>query len=178
MKQPEVWKPIRGYEGLYEVSNYGRVKSFKWNSNGKILSPAKNNKGYYFVSLSKDGKAKGHTIHRLVAEAFIQNPSNLPQVNHKDEDKRNNHVTNLEWCTPGYNITYGTRMERISKPVVQLDKEGNLVAEYKSTKEASRVTGIPQSNICKCCQHKYGRNSAGGFIWIYKDEYTQTQHDQ
>ena len=181
MKQPEDWKPIPGYEGLYEVSNWGRVRSFKWNSDGRILSPGKNNMGYYFVYLCKDGKAKGHTIHRLVAQAFIQNPSNFPVVNHKDECKENNCVDNLEWCTQKYNISYGTGLQRmaekISKPVVQLDKNGNFVAEYKSTQEASRVTGINHGNICCCCNHK-SYKSAGGFIWIYKDEYAATQHDQ
>ena len=178
MKQPEEWKPIPGYDGKYEVSSYGRVKSYKYNSDGRILSPGNNGSGYYFVYLCKDGKAKQRTIHRLVAEAFIPNPSNFLEINHKDEDKGNNHVTNLEWCSRGYNLAYGTRLERISKPVVQLDKNGNFLAEYSSTHEASRVTSIAQSNICKCCKHKPGHSSAGGFIFLYKDEYlqNQTQH--
>ena len=180
IKQPEEWKPIPGYDGKYEVSNWGRVKSYKYNSDGKILSPLQDGNGYFFIHLSKNGKAKMCTIHRLVAEAFISNPSNFPVVNHKDENKQNNYVENLEWCTPAYNLAYGTRLERISKPVVQLDKKGNFVAEYKSAQEAFRATGIAQSSICKCCQHKPGHYSAGGFIWIYKDEYlnTQTQQDQ
>ena len=182
LKQEE-WKPIPGYEGLYEVSNYGRVRSFKWSSNGKILSPIKCGNGYLFVILYKDGKAKKHcTIHRLVAEAFIPNPSNFPQVNHMDECKKNNYFENLEWCSSAYNNSYGTRTRRMaeknSKPVVQLDKKGNFISEFESLREASRRTGIADENICRCCNHKPGRYSAGGFIWIYKDEYLNTQTQQ
>ena len=181
-KQPEEWKPIPGYEGLYEVSNYGRVRSFKWSSNGKILSPGKDGSGYLFVTLCKDGKTKLRRMHRLVAEAFIPNPNNLPLVNHMDECKKNNYFGNLEWCSPAYNNSYGTRMERvvekISKPVVQLDKKGNFISEFESLREASRRTGIADENICRCCNHKPGRYSAGGFIWIYKDEYLNTQTQQ
>ena len=180
MKQPEEWKPISGYDGKYEVSNWGRVRSYKYNSDGKILAPGNNGSGYYIVTLCKDGKIKKLYVHRLVAEAFISNPSSFPVVNHKDENKRNNYFGNLEWCDQTYNLAYGTRVERISKPVVQLDKKGNFLNEYKSIQEAFRATGIPDSSICCCCQHKKGFNSAGGFIWIYKDEYlnTQTQQDQ
>ena len=181
VKQPEEWKPIPGYDGMYEVSNWGRVKSYKHNSDGKILSPGKDGRGYHIIALCKDGKRKMCKIHRLVATAFISNPSNLPEVNHKDENRRNNYLGNLEWCDHSYNNSYGTKnqraAEKLSIPVVQLDKEGNLVAEYKSTREAARRTGIAQSNICNCCQHK-SYKSAGGFIWIYKDEYTATQTNQ
>ena len=182
LKQEE-WKPIPGYEGLYEVSNYGRVKSYQLDSNGKILSPGKDGSGYCFVNLYKDGKAKKHCIiHRLVAEAFIPNPNNLPQVNHKDECKKNNYFENLEWCSSAYNNSYGTRTrriaEKISKPVVQLEKKGNFIAEFESLREASRRTGIASISICSCCKHKPGHKSAGGFIWIYKDEYTASQIQQ
>ena len=181
LKQEE-WKPIPGYEGLYEVSNYGRVRSFKWSSNGKILSPGKDGSGYLFVTLCKDGKTKLRRMHRLVAEAFIPNPNNLPLVNHKDECKKNNYFGNLEWCSSAYNNSYGTRMERvvekISKPVVQLDKKGNFISEFESLREASRRTGIADGSICRCCNHKPGYKSAGGFIWIYKDEYLNTQTQQ
>ena len=183
MKQPEEWKPIPGYEGLYEVSNWGRVKSYKYNSDGRILSPGKNTNGYYMVNLWKDGKVKMRTIHRLVATAFIPNPSKLPIINHRDENKQNNHVTNLEWCDHSYNNSYGTRMQRIEEklsiPVVQLDNNGNFVAEYKSANEASRLTGIHQGNISGCCRHEHGRKLAKGFIFMFKDEYTaQTNQDQ
>lgn len=186
MKQPEEWKPIPGYEGLYEISNYGRVRSYQLDSNGKILSPGntgKDGSGYCFVNLYKDGKAKKHcTVHRLVAEAFIPNPSNFPQVNHMDECKKNNYFENLEWCSLAYNNSYGTRTQRIaennSKPVVQLDKKGNFISEFESLTEASKITDIVTSSISRCCNHKPGYKSAGGFIWSYKDEYLNTQTQQ
>ena len=176
MKQPEEWKLIPGYDGKYEVSDWGRVRSYK-RQKERILSPGKDKNGYYQVSLCKDGKEKHCIIHRLVAEAFISNPNNLPEVNHKDEDKRNNHVTNLEWCSREYNLAYGTRVERIRKPVVQLDKQGNFVAEYSSMQEAFRVTGVNIASICSCCKHKRYK-SPGGYIFRYKDEYLQTQTHQ
>lgn len=121
----EIWKPVVGYEGLYEVSNLGRVRSVdryvsfgRWGDNGQtrfrkshLLSP-KIDEGYYRVALSKDGVKKLFKVHRLVAQAFIPNPDNLPVVNHKDEDKSNNIVTNLEWCTIQYNSTYGSSIEK------------------------------------------------------------------
>ena len=181
LKQEE-WKPIPGYEGKYDISNYGRVKSYQLDSNGKILSPGKDGSGYCFVNLCKDGKAKLRTIHRLVAEAFIPNPSNFPQVNHMDECKKNNYFGNLEWCSSAYNNSYGTRtrraVEKLSIPVVQLEKKGNFIAEFESLREASRRTGIASTNISRCCNHKPGHYSAGGFLWIYKDEYTASQIQQ
>ena len=182
MKQPEEWKPIPGYEGKYEISNWGRVRSNSQKSKGRILVPVPQQSGYYRVNLYKDSKVKTPTIHRIVAEVFLSNPNNYPEVNHKDEDKGNNYVENLEWCTHAYNSSYGTRVQRAaekySKSVVQLDKRGNFIDEYKSTQEASSVTGIAQPSICKCCNHKYGYRSPGGFVFMYKDEYiaTQTKH--
>ena len=118
----EIWKDIKGYEGLYQVSNLGRVKSLgrwvykeyrgkRWQGE-KILKQIKNKFGYLRVYLYKNRKAKCYAIHRLVAQVFIPNPYNLPQVNHKDEDKSNNRVDNLEWCTSFYNNEYGTRKKR------------------------------------------------------------------
>lgn len=114
----EEWRSIEGYEGLYEVSSYGRVKSVdryvKYSDGriylhkGKILSPVKHKKGYLKVVLNCNGKCKTINIHRLVAQAFIENSDNFPQVNHKDEDKSNNRVDNLEWCDSKYNLNYGT----------------------------------------------------------------------
>lgn len=118
----EEWRPIEGYEGIYEVSSYGRVRSLdryvrcKSKSyrlkKGSILSPAKDKNGYLKVVLSCNRKCNTINVHRLVAQAFIPNPDNLPEVNHKDEDKTNNSVDNLEWCNHSYNINYGTRKER------------------------------------------------------------------
>lgn len=118
----EIWKPVVGYEGLYEVSNLGRVKSLDRivkgcygsiaHKKGKIISSGIGSTGYCIVSLQKDGKGKSFGVHRLVAQAFIPNPDNLPMVNHKDEVKTNNNVENLEWCDCKYNCNYGTGIER------------------------------------------------------------------
>ena len=106
----EKWKHIAGYEGLYLVSNLGRVRNAE-----KVLKPTLNSKGYERVGLHKNGRLKTVYVHRLVAEAFVPNPEKLPQVNHKDENKRNNHADNLEWCTPLYNNTYGKKNERANE---------------------------------------------------------------
>ena len=172
----EEWKNIRDYEGLYMISSYGRVKSLgrwvnyknkgkKWQE-GKILKPLVKKGGYLHVGLWKNGKLKFFTVHRLVAQAFIPNPNNLPQVNHKDENKENNFVKNLEYCDAKYNNNFGTRNERISKPVLQIDKTTNeVIAEFPSTMEVQRQLGINNSSISQCCNGK--RNTAGGFKWRY-----------
>lgn len=165
----EEWKDIKGYEGLYMISSYGRIKSLGNDKNRKekILKPYPNDKGYLHTMLSKDGKTKNISIHRLVAETFIPNPDNLPQVNHKDEDKTNCVVSNLEWCSAEYNCNYGTRNQSISKPIVQYTKEGQFVAEYHSMLEAERQNGVNQGNISRCCRGIY--KSAGGYKWKYAD---------
>lgn len=113
----EIWKDIPGYEGKYEVSNLGNVRSLNYNHTGeiKLLKQGTNKKGYKLVNLCKNGKQKCYLIHRLVAMTFIPNPNNLPIINHKDENKVNNNVNNLEWCTYEYNNNYGTRNERTSE---------------------------------------------------------------
>ena len=115
----EIWKPINDYPG-YEISNLGRVKSYKMDKiNGKIMNPYKTTKGYLQIDISLDGRARKNrrhlAIHRLVAIAFLPNPNNYPQVNHKDENKENNCVNNLEWCTNDYNCHYGTKIERCAQ---------------------------------------------------------------
>ena len=112
----EEWKEIPGYEGLYEVSNKGNVRNVRRN---KLLRLSKTNNRYIRVSLCKNGIKTGLTVHRLVAEAFIENPDNLPEVNHKDEDKTNNRVENLEWCDHKYNMNYGTRNIRAKETAIK-----------------------------------------------------------
>ncbi len=158
-----MWKNIEGYEGLYQVSDDGQVR----NSKGIILKPEVNKKGYLRVNLFKEGKKKKYRIHRLVAMAFIPNPDNLPQINHIDEDKSNNCLTNLEWCDCKYNNNYGTHTERMakkhSKPVRQFDLQGNLIKEYPSLTELHKLTGFNMGNVSSCCR---GRNQTSyGFIW-------------
>ena len=112
----EEWKPIDGYEGLYEISSKGRVKSLpKCGRNARILFEGYNKYGYKSVVLCKNGIYKRYLIHRLVATAFIENPKNLPEVNHRDENKENNRVENLEWCDHRYNINYGSKIVRQKK---------------------------------------------------------------
>ena len=163
----KIWKEIKGYEGLYEISNDGFVKSLVKN---KILSFNYNGcKAYKQVQLFKDGKRHTKLIHRLVAEAFIPNPNNLPEVNHKDEDTFNNAVDNLEWCTSKYNANYGTRniriAEKTSKPLYQLNKDtGEIIKEWKSAAEVQRSLGWRKDNINFACTHN---NTSYGYKWKY-----------
>lgn len=184
-----VWLPVVGYEGLYEVSDRGDIYSKKSN---RILNAWDDGKGYTRVELfDKHGNSKQINVHRIVAEAFLPNPDNLPYVNHKDENKANNNVSNLEWCTPKYNTNYGDAIRRRvesaewyyksercraamsavgksrSKPVMQFDIFGNLIAEYPSASEASRATGIHISNIFHSCKGRTKHPSQ--FIWKYKE---------
>lgn len=171
----EIWKYIVDYEDLYQISNKGNVKSLENNKTKKekILKQPVDKDGYLFVCLCKNGKIKNFKVHRLVAEAFIQNPNNLPQVNHKDENKQNNCVENLEFCTAKYNNKYGTKNKRIaeklSKPVLQIDKTTNeVISEFTSIMEVERQLGISCSNISECCNNKPHHNTAYGFKWKYK----------
>lgn len=175
----EVWKDIKGFEGLYQVSNLGRVRSLDRYVDygysiayrkGKIMKAGKISNGYMQVELTNGKKIIHALVHRLVAEAFIPNPYNLPQVNHKDEKTSNNSVDNLEWCTSKENINYGTgikrRSQKLSVKVVKCDMNGNEIEEFSSIQEASRITRISAGNICLCCKGK--REQASGFKWKYK----------
>jgi hypothetical protein len=177
MKQ-EVWKDIKGYEGIYQVSNLGRVKGLRKRNNAYnvyykkefIMKLQKNHKGYLKVQLNNDLiKRKMFFVHRLVAEAFIPNPNNLPQINHKDENKENNVVDNLEWCDNSYNQKYGSTCDYRRKKVVQLDKNANVLKIWRSITEACEHYGIPISNISAVCHHK--RKTIKGYKWVFLDEY-------
>lgn len=162
----EEWRDIHGYEGLYQVSNFGRVK----NCVRKTLKQIRTSEnGYSYVILYKRCKPKLHLVHRLVAEAFIPNPYNLPQVNHKDENKLNNVCCNLEWCTAKYNINYGEgilkRSAIRSKKICQMSRDGKIIRTWSSANEVKRVLGFSQGNIQQCCVGK--RKTANGYIWKY-----------
>ena len=175
----EEWRDIEGFNGLYKVSNTGRVISFKQSRFSKRndfyeLKQKPRGGRYKVVYLSINGKGNGYLVHRLVAKAFVPNPENYPCVNHKDEDIYNNRSYNLEWCSHKYNCNYGTRTERIkanmpqNKAVYQLSMRGEIIASYKTIKEASKKTGISAGHICSVC--KGGREYANGYKWRYKDD--------
>lgn len=157
----EIWRSVKDYEDLYEVSNWGRVRNSR---TGLVLRPEKNKNGYLQVNLSKDGIVKHYYVHRLVTQAFIPNPNNLPEVNHKDENKENNRVDNLEWSTRSYNNNYGTRTEKTSKKVYMYN-DGGLCGMWPSTQECKR-NGFNQSNISACCSGKLKKYK--GYRWSYE----------
>lgn len=157
----EEWQDIAGYEGLYQVSNLGRVKSLNYKRTGKeiILVPG-NCRGYLFVTLYKNGKVKSYYLHRLVGQAFLENPDNSPEVNHIDQNKQNNCISNLEWCSSKYNNRYSNAKK------VGCFKDGKLIKKYDAIADVEKE-GFYQSNVIRCCQGK--RKSAGGYHWQYLD---------
>lgn len=186
----EIWKWIYGYENMYQVSNLGRVRSVDrdvycevspnklQHIYGKVLKQGTNHKGYPIVYLSKDGKQKTITVHRLVALTFIENPLNLPQVNHIDGDKTNNHVSNLEWCDNSYNQIHAhktglfPRYEdtvgwgRPARPVAMLDlNTKEVLRTFETLASVKRETGINQFNVRSVCLGL--RNHAGGYDWKF-----------
>ena len=185
----ETWRDVVGYEGYYKVSNIGRVKSVErkiWNGKGyktefsRILKQALNYKGYPIVYLSKESKQKTVSVHRLVALAFISNPQNKPQVNHIDGNKKNNNVSNLEWCSNQENQLHAVinklndhstyKSGKAERPVYKIDTETNeIIAKYNSIAEATDAIGYKsKSNIGACCRGL--KKTVGGYKWKYADE--------
>lgn len=174
----EIWKDIQGYEGLYQVSNYGRVRSLdryisykgigKALRKGKFLKPYQADNGYLRVILQKDGKINNFAVHALVMKMFVGEKQANMQINHKDECKTNNNVENLEYCSAKYNCNYGNRTEKIiqkrQKPVIGLNMDGEIVYEFKNAKEAENF-GFSSSHICNCCKGK--RKWHKGLFWKY-----------
>ena len=187
--ETEIWKPVVGYEGFYDVSNWGRVKSLTRvivQGNGKritvkerILKTAVQNRGYEFVSLSNSSGKKYKLVHTLVGTAFIPNPHNKPFIDHIDGDRRNNRVENLRWCTPKENSNFELAIKHTSdaargktgklcpnsKKVSQYSLDGNFIRSFYGTLEAGRETGI--SNISRACLNP--NRTAGGYFWRHED---------
>lgn len=167
----EIWRDIEGFGDCYQVSNRGIVKSLKFGK--ERIMKAKKDKGYLRVGLRKDGKQKFYMVHRLVALAFLPNPENLPEINHIDEDKTNNRVENLEWCSAKYNTNYGSRTKKatesntnhqnMSKKVLCVET-GKI---YPSAHQVERDLGFLNGNISAACNGKY--KQAYGFHWRYID---------
>ena len=190
----EIWKTAvydgEIYEGLYKVSNLGKILSLNYRNTGKakLRKPVENTDGYFQVGLRKNGKRKMCYVHRLIAETFLENPENLPEVNHKDEDKTNNFVflnedgtvnkekSNLEWKTHRGNCNHGTRNERVakalSKRVIQLSLSGDLIREWPSVAEVGR-NGYNFSHIAACCRGE--RKTHKGFRFMFAEDYKEKQ---
>ena len=180
----EEWRPVKGYEGIYEVSDYARVRSLDryypdkvfrrgklrpYILYGHVLKQQISHKGYLLVPLRKDNKDKKCSVHRLVAEAFIPNPDNLPLVNHKDECKTNNRPDNLEWCDDKYNVNYGTGVKRgaqkRARTVEQYSLDGVLIATYLGVPAAADATGIKKPSIVSALRRE--NHICKGYEWKY-----------
>lgn len=188
--EKEIWKSILGYEGIYEISNYGNVRRISYDhyQNQKEFSipfykkPAKDKDGYLRYSLAKNNKDKSYFAHRLVAQAFIPNPNNYPIINHIDCNPQNNYYKNLEWCNHKYNTEYALRLKRLiprkasthyaSKYVYQYDKDGNFLNVFNGSCDAARKLNILSGHIRECCRGVL--KTYKGFIFRYGDKINQT----
>lgn len=184
----EIYKPIKGYENLYKISNLGNIKSIDRVEHiitenkdyfrikkGKVLKKTINTNGYYYITLhGEDGTLKTVAIHRLVANNFLDNPNSLKCVNHKDENKLNNNVNNLEWCTYEYNNNYGTKVERLkhsnnwrSRQIVMIDCDGNIINEYTSINSV-KDDGYDVGAVFRCLNNK--QKTHKNKIFKYKED--------
>lgn len=167
----EVWKDVLGYEGRYQVSDLGNVKSLNYKRTGqeKLLKPVPTANGYFGVNLRGVASCKKlANIHRLVGEAFVPNPHNKPQINHINGNKGDNRAENLEWCTASENQNHSVATGlRHTRKVVQFDKSGSFVKEWPSLKSAANAVGCEHMAIVRCCQRK--TKTCKGYIWRYKE---------
>ncbi|MBQ9347067.1 MAG: NUMOD4 motif-containing HNH endonuclease [Oscillibacter sp.] len=175
--ETEEWRAVKGFENRYEVSSLGRVRSLNYRMRKgciRVLKPAMNSDGYLNVHLYALDGGGTYKIHRLVAEAFLPNPGGLPEVNHKNENKSDNRVMNLEWCDRDYNIHYGTISKRIvakqSKAVMAVDPETGCVVYTFPSAEAAKVKGFVPSEISRCCRRVNNRKFHSGLLWMYAIE--------
>lgn len=191
----EIWKPVKGYEGQYEVSNLGGVRSVDRivpvlngrlrHIKGKPITPHKSNTGYYLCDLYKENRRKNVLLHRMVAEAFIPNENNLPCVNHIDNNRENCISDNLEWCTQSYNMKYSYdttdrkskmnwksgRENKNSKPVLMYSRDGIFIKRFDCICDAERELGILNNSIVACLKNRY--KTAGGYIWKYAESFSE-----
>ena len=177
----EVWVDVLGYNGRYQVSDWGNIRSLNWRNSGAVkqLSPVSDKDGYQIVCLSSEKFQKNVRLHRLIAEVFIPNPNKKPHINHKNEDKKNNRVDNLEWVTEIENNNHGTRNKRIAKlkrnntynckPVSQYTIEGEFLKTWPSLSEPKRALGYDDSHIARCCRGI--KKTAYGYKWKFTPEY-------
>ena len=188
----EIWKTIEDYPN-YMVSNMGRVKRLStgyYRRTEKILNPQIQSNGYLHINLSQKGKTKCFLVHRLIAQVFIPNPNNLPQVNHINENKTDNRVENLEWCDRKYNINYGNGISKRvktnkengtykkigeinskirSKSILQFSKDNSFIRKWDSIIDVQRELGYDNRQICSCLKNR--QKTAKGFKWVYADDY-------
>ena len=179
MNSEEIWKPIKAYEGLYEVSNLGKVRALTFHNNKvlknkiTVLKQRIGKDGRKRITLYKNKKPKTFQVHRLVAQAFIPKLDNLPEVNHKNENPLDNRVENLEWCNRDYNMHYGNIREKQLigkgyKKINQYDLQGNFIKCWDKTLQITEKLGISKQSISYCCNKR--TKTAGGYIWRYVNE--------